>query len=193
MKTFWLALLLFAPFLAAPAQASPPPQTYISVATFTAGGDAANVWAFQNTSTTLDVRVLKIEVSNASTEAVSGGLMQFWLYGSTVVTHGGTSQVGGYGQTTANATLPTYVSVSTGPVSVTYEKSLPLARPLISNDDETATTNLSDSLSSVAPADGQELLLPHNTSRALILTQKQHNGASITAGVVMVRVLYTIR
>ena len=64
---------------------------------------------------------------------------------------------------------------------------------VLCNDDETATTNLSDSLSSVAPADGQELLLPHNTSRALILTQKQHNGASITAGVVMVRVLYTIR
>jgi hypothetical protein len=182
--------------LLAPMEAEAVPNTYVSVSTFTPGGANSKPWAFQNTSADLDVEVLKFEVSSISTGIYTGGLMQFWLFASTQVTHGGTGQVASYNFASANGTAPSHVSVSTGPINVLYEnkqnRQLPLLRPLIINNDETATSNFQDGYTDLL-ADSSPLLLPRNSSRALVLEQRQLGTADITDGTVMVRVLFTVK
>lgn len=173
------------------------PLTYVSVSTFTPGGSGTKAWALQNTSASLDVRILKLEVSNATNGTVAGGLMQFWLYGSTVVIPGGVSQVSFYDHAAANTSAPSYVSVSTGPAGVVYEgkqnRQLPLYRPFIINDDETAAANFKDEFQQVNPAEATELLLPRGSNRAVVLEQQQFGATDFTAGTVMVRVVYTVK
>lgn len=169
------------------------PQTYVSVSTFMPGAAGAKLWAFQNTSTTLDVRVLKLEVTGFSTGTVTGGLIQFRVYGSTAITHGGTSQVGFYDAQSALASAPSYVTVSTGPVNVALESPWPILRPLFVNNDEAATANLSDGYTGWTPADAGELILLHNTQRGIVLEQRNMAATNIADGPLFVRVVYTVK
>lgn len=173
------------------------PMTYVHVSTWTAGGTGTKAWAFQNTSDTLDVQILKIEVGSASGATVTSGPVQFWVMGSTVITHGGTSQTSFYSIDASNITAPSYVTVSTGPTAATYEgkqaSQLPLARPLLVNLDETATTLLHDSLDFNAPSDSRELLLPAGEDRGIVIEQRQFGASDYTAGVAFVRVVYTVK
>lgn len=190
MKNLLMIVALLA--LAAPAKAA---SYYVAVATWTAGGTGTNAVAFQNTDSGRSVRVLKIEVSNVSNSAITGGVMQFWVMGATVATAGGTSQVSFYDTQAANVTAPSYVSFSTGPVGVVFEgkqtRQLPIARPLIVNDDEAATISLWDSTS---PSDypRSEFLLPAGSNRAIVLRQMQLGATDFTAGILMARIFYTI-
>lgn len=177
----------------------------VAVATWTAGGSATKALAFQNTSTDRDIEILKIELSNAQNgSAVTGGLMQFWVYASTAMSHGGTSQRLNYSLGSANASLPSSISFSTGPVGVAYENNsitkgaMPLIRPLFVNNDETATTNLYDAW--IAEGDvsrsGQQsgaILLPQNTQRGIVIEQQNMNATSVAAGVVQARILFRIK
>lgn len=202
MKMLIAALMAL---MAASAQASflsPQPTTQVMVATFTAGGTGTNAIAFQNTSTTNDVRILKITVCNVTTTAITGGLVQYWALMSTAATPGGTSQVsfGDFGAAnTTNATFPAGIVASTGPVNVTFEgkaggtSQLPIIRPLVINTDETATISLYDEYYGVYTDDQRDLLLPKNTQRALILRQMQLGPTDFTAGTVLVRIHYTVR
>jgi hypothetical protein len=169
----------------------------VATATWTAGGSATKALAFQNTSDGLDVEILKIEVVNATTgSAITGGLMQFWAYASDSLTHGGTSQVLDQSLRAVEAAQPSYISLSTGPVDVTYERAgpgaMPLIRPLYVNNDEGATANLSDSWSHAEPG-GAPILLPRGGDRAIILEQKNLAATSVTAGVVLARIYYLVK
>lgn len=178
--------------LALPAKA----VTYhVAVATWTAGGANTKALAFLNTSATLDIEVQRIELSNATDgSAITGGLMQFWVYGATVATAGGTSQTLGHSVKAANTALPADISFSTGPVGVVYENNsatkgaLPILRPLIINNDDGASANFVDSWAAETP-----LLLLHGANRGLVFEQKNLAATSVTAGVVMARIYYTVK
>lgn len=191
--------VLFSLFCAPQAEAAfgNPPQTYIAVSTFTPGAALAKVWAFQNTSADIDVHIKRIEVSNASTGTYTGGFMQYWVYVATAITHGGTSQVSSYSYKNINTTAPSYISVSTGPVAVTYEnkdtRQLPIFRPLIVNNDETATTQFKDEWIPEETADTAPLVLLHGSNRGIVFEQRRLGTADITAGTVMIRVIYTVK
>ena len=205
MKAFFIFIvaLIFSLFVAARysrAETLPPtPLTYVSVSTFTPSGALTTPWVFQNTDSALDVRILKLELASASTQTVTGGLMQFYLYASTSVTVStitpGTSQTYfyDYGKAAPSASAPSYITVSTAPSSPLYESALPLYRPFVLNNDETATDHFFDSWDPTAPANGAELLLPHGANRALVLEQHRLGTSDITAGVVLVRVLYSVK
>lgn len=177
----------------------------VAIATWTAGGNGTKSVAFQNISTTQDVEVLRIEVSNAQDgSAITGGLQAYWVYASTVMTHGGTSQRLHYGLRDANASLPSALSFSTGPVNVVYENNsaskgaMPLIRPLFVNNDETATTALTDSWSSDTEPQSTGstklgILLPANTNRGIVLEQRNMANTSVTAGVVQARIVYRLK
>lgn len=199
-----LALLGFAfvPVLAL-AGGGNPPLTYVAVATFTATS-GANVVAFQNTSADLDVRVLKIEVSNAhDVSANTGGLVQYWVFGSTAVVHGGTGQTRSFSLSSTNAGQPSYITISTGAVSPSLENlsggsSLPLIRPLVVNTDDGASSNLTDSYTDLGPAssaasDSSPLILPHGSNRALIVQQHDLGGGAINTGKMRASFIYTVR
>jgi len=195
-----LVALVAALALCAPARAqfaaSYTPYTYVAVATFTAPGTGKNAIAFQNTDPGRDVIVLKVEINNISNAAITGGLMQFWIMGSTVVTPGGTAQTGFYDFKNANIAAPSFVSLSTGPANVVYESNgntFPLYRPLIINSDEAATANLMDSMQPNSPAGASELILPHGSNRAIVLEQQQLGATNFTAGSIMARITYTLR
>ena len=196
-KLILSALALFALSTAAHAA---PPLTYVHVATWTAAGAATRAFAFQNTSAGLDVIIRSIEIGNASQGTVTSGPMQFWVYGSTAVyAHGGTTQVSFYNNASANATAPSYISFSTGPVGVAYEgkqtRQLPIAR-LIVNADETAVVapdSMHDSIVNLAPDDITPLVLPQGANRALVVEQKQLGATDWTAGDLFVRIVYTVR
>jgi hypothetical protein len=201
MKNAIVALALLLGLAVAPAKAA----TYnIAIATWTAGGSATKALAFQNTSSSLDVEVIKIEVSNAQDgAAITGGLMQFWVYASTSLVHGGTSQTLGHSLRAANTALVSAVSLSTGPVTVVYENNsatkgaLPILRPLIINNDEAATANFVDSWAAPASDRGplftESILLPAGANRGIVLEQKNLAATSVTAGVVMARIHYLVK
>jgi len=187
-----------------------PPSAYSTTARVTPGGALNKALAFQNTSATLDVVVRKIEVMNASTYTVTGGLMSYWVYFATSVSHSPTTGVNGidsYNYADALATAPSYISASTAPYNVIFEGNsgiltdlqqassgyaLPVIRPLIVNNDEAATANFADSwqeeLNTAKP-----LTLEKNTQRALIFEQRRVGTADITEGNVILRIFYTVR
>lgn len=195
--TLAFAALLGLLALAPAARAANLPLTYVHSATWTLTGAGTNSFAFQNTSADLDVKILRIEIANYSTGSVTSGVVNFWVLTSTQVTHGGTSQVSFASLDSANVTAPTYISASTGPVSVQIEgkqnRQLPLMRPLTLNDDETATVAFSDAIDFNAPADGRELILPHGASRAIVIQQRQFGATDWTAGMVIIRIVYSVR
>lgn len=199
-KTLLGLVVLLALQIPARAQWAPTytPITYVAVATFTVPGTGKDAIAFQNTDAGRDVTILKIEVSDVSNTAITGGIMQFWIMGATVTTAGGTSQTSFWDAKAANTTAPSYISFSTGPVNVVYEgkqgtSQLPLARPLIVNSDEAATANLWDTFQSISPAFSAELILPHGSNRAIVLRQMQLGASDFTAGVIMARIFYTVK
>lgn len=201
MRNAIVALALLLGLAVAPAKAA----TYnVAVATWTAGGSATKALAFQNTASNQDVEIIKIELSNAQNgAAITGGLIQFWVYGSTVITHGGTSQTLGYGLRAANTTLPSSISFSTGPVNVVYENNsaakgaMPLLRPLILNNDEAAAANFADSWSAPmadrGPLFTESILLPGGANRGIVIEQQNLAATSVTAGVVMARIHYIVK
>lgn len=200
MKTLLMIVALLA--LALPARASEPaaPPTYVFTSTWTAAGTAGvKAFAFQNTSTTLDVRIISIEVGSANAGTVTSGPMWFHVKMSTQLVHGGTSQVSFSASESANATAPSYITVSTGPLLVQYEGTaagagqLPISRPLMVNADETATSNFSDTILYQDPTIGRGLLLPHGANRAIVLEQKQFGATDWTAGTLFARVVYTVK
>lgn len=195
MKKLLLTLAFLAGFALPSAHAARVPLTYIHTSTWTVGGSGTKAWAFQNTSSGISVRIHKLEMGSATGATVTGGIQQFWVYGSTSLTHGDTSQVSFYDTAGANATAPSYVSVSTRPTVVVYEgkndRQLPIFRPLIINADESAAANFYDALVPSSPAEAEEFLLPEGANRALVIEQKQFGATDYVAGVVFVRVVWS--
>lgn len=189
MKNLIAALAVALALVAAPARAA---QTYVHTSTWTAGGAGTNAFAFQNTGTN-DVEINSIEIGGASVGTVTSGIMQFLVKTSTQLVHGGTTQVSFADSKTANATAPSYISASTGPVSVQFEgkiagaSQLAISSPLLVNPDEAATANFTDKLS--IPT----LILPAGANRAVVLQQKQQGGTDWTAGILFVRIVYTVK
>ncbi len=193
LKTL-VALIGFLLASAVPARAD---LYYVATATFTPGVVGSQVLAFQNTSSSQRVEVVRIDLSNAQDgAAITGGLMQFWIYASTAMTHGGTTQTKNQALVSANASAPSAISISTGPVRVTYENSsatsgaLPILRPLIVNDDEAATTNFADSWTALENA---PINLPAGANRGLIFEQRNLNATLVAAGVLQARIVYLLK
>lgn len=206
----WLLTVALA-IIGSVAQAAPVPTTYVHSVRITPGAQPIHVLAFQNTSANIDVLVHKIEVIGASTQAVTGGLMQFWVYASTSLTHSVAAGVtASYGS--ANASQPSYLSVSTAPVSVLLEgdtgilttaqrnalsgTALPLIPPLRASSEETATSGLYDSWSAEnqdAQNPSGPLVLPKNANRALVMEKRMSAASDFAVGLLQIRVFYTIR
>jgi len=188
LKKTLFALVAFLA-LSIPAQAA---QYYVHTATWTAGGAGTKAFAFQNTGTN-DVEIVSVEIGGASVGTVTSGIMQFLVKTSTSLTHGGTSQVSFADSKSANASAPSYISASTGPVNVQYEgkilgtSQLAISSPLLVNPDEAASANFTDKLS--IPS----LFLPAGANRAVVLEQKQQGGTDWTAGILFARIVYIVR
>lgn len=198
------------------AQAAPT-ATYKSCTrvTLAAIGISSTVYSLQNTASSggQDVLVRKIEISNASTMTVTGGLMQFWVYLSTSLSHSAAVTTA-YSHTGALASQPSYVTVSTKPYNVQAEGDSgilstggglsgvpPPVRPLYVNNDETATANLYDfwsereeSVGLGAGKDGpQPIILPAGSQRALVIDKKRLGTADFTDGSLLICTTYTVR
>jgi hypothetical protein len=189
-----LACILSAPFASATPSYSP---TYIAISTFTPGASLTVPFAFKNASSLVDVKVQRIEVSACSTGTVTGGIMQFWLYTSTTVTNGSVVQVSSYVYD-RNWTWPANVIGSTSPTTVQYEaklgSQLPFSRPLIINNDETATDHFSDAWdASEGNEEPQALVLLKSTNRGFVLEKRAFGTTDVTNGCVMVKVLFTAK
>jgi hypothetical protein len=193
---------------ALPAKAGPP-ATYESVVrvTLPVVATSSAIYAFQNTSTELDVVIRKIEISNVSTMTIAGGLAAYWVYTSTSLTHSA-AVTSAYSLTAALASQPSFVSVSTAPRNIQAEGDAsilsvggalsgvpPIIRPLYVNNDEAATAQLVDSWSEREDSLGaaQPLVLPANSQRAIVIQQKRLGTADIAAGSLLVKVFYTTR
>jgi hypothetical protein len=202
-KTLLTFILAFA---AVCAHAGAP--EYVATVRLTPGASPSAMLAFQNTSSDLDVVVQKIEITNASTMSVTSGLMQFWVYGSTSMTHSQTlTAASAYTYNAALGAKPSYISLSSAPVLVIYEgdsssrtaaqmNSLsgvvgPILRPLIVNADESAAANLYDSWSNENP--DKPLILPHASNRGLVFVKRQLGSSDYTDGQVIFRIVYTVR
>lgn len=196
MNKIKLLLALMALALPTMAKAERVP-TYVAIATWTAGGANTNAFAFQNTSTTQDVTIVKLQISPVSETTVTSGPMSFYVMGSTVMTHGGTSQVSAGSYNTPNWSQPSFLSVSTGPVNVTFEgkdtRQLPLT-VIGANPDETGTPlmNVIDNGIDVT-AEDQAIRLPKGSNRGIVLRQKQFGATDWTAGVLLVKVVYILK
>lgn len=200
MNKIKLLLALMALALPTMAKAERIP-TYVSIATWTVGGTGTKAFAFQNTSASRDVAVLRINISPISNGTVTSGPMNFWVIPSTVITHGGTSQVGSSSFIIPNWTQPSFISASTGPVNVQYEgkstglSQLPLAVIGV-NPDETSTPVLND-LYNGLQIDGADeeygILLQKGQNRGIVLEQKQFGATDWTAGAVLIKIEYSIR
>ena len=183
------------------------PHSYVSTARLTVAGSSVSLFAFQNTSSGVDVVIRKIEISNASTATVTGGTMQFWVYASTQITHSAAITTN-YEYAAALIAQPSYISVSSAPTGVLYEGDSstvtsaasalagvpPIIRPLYVNNDETATTLLTDSwgadeaLNAAGP-----LVLNAGANRGIVINQKRLGTSDFTAGSVLIRIFYTTR
>ncbi len=181
--------------LSAPAMAIISP-TYVSVSTFTPGAALSKVYGFANHSSQVDVRILRIEVSHASTGTYTGGLMQYWVYTSTTITDGSVVQTSSYSLTAANSAVPASVIGSISPTTVVYENKqssqLPIIPPLIVNNDETAAANF-QAVYNAEGGDAELLKLPKGANRGFVLEQRRLGTADIADGTVMVRVVYTAK
>jgi hypothetical protein len=192
-RTLYLAALLG--LAAVPAKAD---LYHVAVASWVAGGQGTKSVAFQNVSTSQTVEIVRIEVAQATEGiAITGGLMRFNVYGSTAMTHGGTAQTNHYSLRSVNTDFPSAVSLSTGPVSVTYEKgkttadAVPIIRPLFVNNDETATANFADYWQ--AENSLHNIILPAGANRGVVLEQRNVNATSVTAGVLLARIVYILK
>jgi|CXWL01.1.fsa_nt_gi hypothetical protein len=180
--------------------------TYVSVVRVTATGSAlagTKLYAFQNTSATADVVIRKIEIANASTMTITGGTMQFWVYGSTQFSHSALITTG-FSYSTAAASQPSFVKVSSAPLSVQYEGDAavqvgggllgtpPIIRPLYINNDEAAVALLYDSWSEESLGHSAPLLLPKATNRGIVIDQKRLGTTDFSDGAVYIRIFYTI-
>jgi len=213
MKNAIAALALLLGLAVAPAKAAPP-LTYESVVrvTLPVVATSSAIYALQNTGSN-DVVIRRIEISNASTMTVTGGTMQFWVYTSTALTHSA-AVTSAYSYTSALASQPSAISVSTAPRNIQAEGDSsilstggalsgvpPIIRPLYINNDEAATSLLYDSWGESEESIGlgdrlegpQPLLLPASANRAIVIQQKRLGTADFAAGSVLVRVTYTLK
>lgn len=203
---FAALLISAAPALAVSSQ--PLLKTYVSTVrvTLPVVATSSAIYAFQNTDAAVDVVIRKIEISNASTMTVTGGTMQFWVYGSTQMTHSA-AVTSNYGYGAALTTQPSFVSVSSAPYNIQVEGDAAvitggslsgtpaLIRPLYVNNDEAAVTLLTDSWSDEDP-NGENaglITLNHGANRGIAIVQKRLGTTDISAGSVLVRVFYNVR
>lgn len=203
-----LAALLLASAL--PAKAAPP-LTYESVVrvTLPVVATSSAVYAFQNTSTGVGIKIHKIEISNASTMTVTGGTMQFWVYASTALTHSA-AVTSNYNLTSKLVSQPSYITVSTAPTAIQAEGDSsglltggalsgvpPIIRPFYVNNDEAATTLLTDSWNEQSEMRGertagpQPIILAPGDNRAIVIQQKRLGTADFAAGSIYIRVVYS--
>jgi hypothetical protein len=193
-----LAALTLAAGLSSAAHAGVVPPSYVVTTTFTATNNA-KVFAFQNTSSTLDVYIRRIEVANVHDEsAITGGMVQYQVFASTSLTHGGQGRIRTFSMTGANASAPSYVTASTGPVSIQYENltggsTLPIIKPLFVNTDDGATSNLVDSYEAPGNGEVSPLKLPAGANRAIVIEQHQLAGGAIDTGKIRIAVEYWAR
>lgn len=187
------------------AQAAPP-RPYVAVFRVTPGAAPTKILAFQNTSTGQSVIVDRIEIANASTMTVTGGQAQYWVWGSTQVEH---SVAAGkhYAYASALASAPTAITASTAPINVLFEgdsaalvggnivTALPLIRPLVVDSDDAATVNRADAWDSSEgrQAVAEPLVLPADSSRALVIEKRMGAASDFTAGSVIIRIFYWLR
>lgn len=201
-------LLPIVPALAEPAVA---PPAYVAVARITPGASPSRVFAFQNIDAGQDVIVRRIDITNSSTFTITGGLSQYWVYASTQLTHSLLTTVQNYKLDTALATAPAAIAASTAPTIVLFEGdsstltasqqgalsgvSLPIIRPLAVNDDDAATSSLTDGWGEDIQSGlaSMPLVLPHNSKRALVIEKRQLGTTDFTAGSVTIRVFYSLR
>lgn len=170
----------------------------------------AYIEAFQNTSTDQDVIINRIDVANCSTQTVTSGMVQFWVFTSTRVTHSDTTSMKTYSyRVPLLTTAPAAVVGSTAPINVQLDgdsavltvaqrnalsgTSLPVVRPLAANLDETATTNTYDTWAHESPDYGDALVLARNTQRTLVIEKRQLGATDWTAGCVDITIHYTLR
>lgn len=211
MKKILLALAaLLGPSMLTAGTGAPYLPGYVAVVRISSvPASPARILAFQNTSATQDVLVNRIDATSCSTMTVTSGLMQFWVYSSTQMTHSVATTVQTYGYRGALATAPAGVTASTAPTNVLFEgdsstltvaqqgalsgTSLPIIRPLAVNLDETATTSISDSWQHESPDFGDALLLPHGGNRGLVIEKRQLAATDWSAGCVTFTIHYTLR
>ena len=203
MKTLIVALALFAGLLA---EAAPTIKVYEAGVRITPGASPSYLLAFQNTSSSQEVEIHKIDVHNASTQTVTGGTMQFWLYLSTSLTHSAAvSNV--YGFDVANASLASNISMSTAPVNVLIEGNSAILTALQRNDlgvgvppfsilhvnnDEAAAANYTDEAWD-SNGLGRPLRLAAGSNRAIVLEKRQLGSSDFTAGQILLRIIYSIK
>jgi len=185
------------------------PNTRVRVVRITPGAAPLKVLAFQNTSTGEDIIIRKIEIVNSSTQAVTGGIMQFLVYTSTRITHSAAVTTGDYSYSAApSVTQPASLTVSTAPIAVLVEGNTaadteasiasmtgypPILRPFVVNSDEAATTNLVDSWSEESPTLASPLVLPANSQRGIIIEKRQLGATDYAVGGITFRIVYTTR
>ncbi len=196
MNKIKLLLALMALALPTMAKAERIP-TYVAIATWTAGGSTTKAFAFQNTSSTRDVVIIKIALVPTTSGTVTSGPMNFYVYASTNMTHGGLSQVSAGSYNTPNWTAPSFVSVSTGPTNVVYENKDTYQLPLTiigANPDETGTPLMNVIDNGVdLPAEDQGIVLPKGQNRGIVIEQKQFGASDYTAGTMAAKIIYIIR
>lgn len=182
-------------------KAEPPSgysPTFVVISSFTPGAELSYPFAFKNGSSLVDVRVERIEVASCSTRTVVGGLMQYWIQPSTTITNGVTTQVSSYSYAAANSALPANVIGSRTPTTVVFENlqanQLPFTRPLVVNNDETATDHFSDAWdASEGGRESQLLFLPKGANRGFVLQLHRLGTADIADGCVMVKTVFSAK
>lgn len=194
MKKLLCAAILFA--LAGTVKAERVPL-YVHTATLTVAGTGTNSFAFQNTSATRDVLVRNITILPTSSATVISGPITYWVLLSTQMGHGGLTQVSFNAMSAPNITSPSFISASTGPTSILFEGNQASQLPISIigvNPDETASPIVAVHGSGFdAQNEDQELVLPKGRNRGFVLQQKQYGATDWTAGVVFIRVVYSIR
>lgn len=202
-KMLWGFAAALALLSGAPAQASPSySPTFVVIATFTATGQGTIPFGFKNASSAVDVKVQKVEVFNCSTHTVSGGVMLYNIIPSTTITAGTVVQVSTY-SLDRNFTYPLNVQASISPTTVVFEtkqsSQLPFFRPLYLNNDDAATTMLSDSWNAREGNDEpQALVFLRSENRGFVLKQEhfgvgEGTSGDIVAGCVGVRVMFNAK
>lgn len=212
MKRYLLALLAFVgpltPAIASPGTASLPSYTAV-VRISSVPASPARILAFQNTSTNQDILVDRIEIANSSTMTVTSGVMAFWVYTSTSLTHSALTSVQTFGYNAALVAQPAAITMSTAPINVQFEgdtgiltaaqqnalsgTASPVIRPMAVNASNTATASLSDAWAAEQLDWTHPIILPMKTQRALVFEKRQLADSDWSAGAVTIRIHYTVR
>lgn len=190
-----------------------PPTFRTNVVRVTPGASPSYLLAFQNTSADIDVEIHRVVISHSSTMTVTSGAMQFWVYTSTSLTH---SAAAGkyYSYESTLASQPSYITVSTAPLSVQLEGdsaaltaaqrnavsgALPIIRPIHVNLDEGATGLLDDKDDTSAGSEaswtpsGLPIKLPRGANRALVIEKRQLGASDFTDGQAYIRIVWTAK